>query len=163
MLEQFERVVALIPTVPDEALSAARDQTGPGRIADFIASLLDLPAEDKQTLLEQLDARERLRALTRMLARELQVLEVGQQIRASVKENIDQHQREFLLRQQMEAIKKELGEGDDSQREIAELKARIEKAQMPAEVRKEADRELDRLSRIPPPTSNGCATCHGRC
>ncbi len=150
VLEQFERVVALIPTVPDEALSAARDQTGPGRIADFIASLLDLPAEDKQTLLEQLDARERLRALTRMLARELQVLEVGQQIRASVKENIDQHQREFLLRQQMEAIKKELGEGDDSQREIAELKARIEKAQMPAEVRKEADRELDRLSRIPP-------------
>jgi ATP-dependent Lon protease len=150
VLNQFERVVALIPTVPDEAVGAAREQPGPGRIADFIASLLDLPSEDKQKLLETLDARERLRALAPMLARELQVLEVGQQIRATVKENIDQHQREFLLRQQLEAIRKELGEGDDSQREVAELKQRIEKAKMPPEVRKEADRELDRLSRIPP-------------
>jgi len=147
---QFERVVALIPAVPDETVTAAREQPGPGRLADFIASLLDLPHEDKQRLLETLDVKERLRAINLILARELQVLEVGQQIRATVKENIDQHQREFLLRQQMEAIKKELGEGDDTQREIAELKERIEKAQMPPEVRKEADRELDRLSRIPP-------------
>ena len=147
---QFERVVSLSPTVPDEAVAAAREQAGPGRVADFIASLLDLPSEDKQALLEALDIKERLRAINRILARELQVLEVGQQIRETVKESLDQHQREFLLRQQMEAIKKELGEGDDGQREASELKARIEKAQMPPEVRKEADRELERLSRIPP-------------
>ena len=150
VMAQFERVVALSPTVPDEAVAAAREQPGPGRVADFIASLLDLPSEDKQKLLETLDVKERLRATHQLLARELQVLEVGQQIRETVKESLDEHQREFLLRQQMEAIKKELGEGDEGQREIAELKARIEKAQMPPEVRKEADRELDRLSRIPP-------------
>jgi len=147
---QFERVVQLSPTVPDEAVAAAKEQPGPGRLADFIASLLELPAEDKQRLLEALDAKQRLRGVTRILARELQVLEVGQQIRETVKETLDKNQREFLLRQQMEAIKKELGEADDGQREAAELKARIEKAQMPPEVRKEADRELDRLSRIPP-------------
>ncbi|HEY6867678.1 MAG TPA: endopeptidase La [Candidatus Eisenbacteria bacterium] len=150
VMAQFERVVALSPTVPDEAVGAAREQPGPGRLGDFIASLLELPSEDKQKLLETLDAKERLRATHQLLARELQVLEVGQQIRETVKESLDEHQRQFLLRQQMEAIKKELGEGDEGQREVAELKARIEKAQMPPEVRKEADRELDRLSRIPP-------------
>ncbi len=150
VLEQFDRVVALSPNVPDEAASTARTQERPGRIADFIASLLDLPADDKQLLLEELDARERLRRLSGLLQRELQVLEVGQQIQESVRESLDQHQREFLLRQQMEAIRKELGDEDDSQREVDELKARIEKANMPPEVRKEADRELARLTRIPP-------------
>ena len=150
VLEQFERVVALVPAIPDEAVAAARNQTGSGQIADFIASLLELPAEDKQKLLEALDAKERLRLLTGVLGRELQVLEVGAQIRDQVKESLDQHQREFLLRQQMEAIRRELGEGDDGQREIEELKARLEKAQLPADVQKEADRELSRLRTIPP-------------
>jgi ATP-dependent Lon protease len=119
-------------------------------VADFIASLLDLPADDKQLLLEDLDVKERLRRLNGLLSRELQVMEVGQQIQESVRETLDQHQKEFILRQQMEAIRKELGDQDDSQREIEELRERIEKAQMPPEVRKEADRELARLSRIPP-------------
>jgi ATP-dependent Lon protease len=150
VLEQFDRVVSLAPNVPDEAAATARSQERPGRTADFIASLLDLPADDKQLLLEELDVRERLRRLSGLLQRELQVLEVGQQIQESVRESLDQHQREFLLRQQMEAIRKELGDQDDSQREFEELKARIEKAAMPPEVRKEADRELTRLGRIPP-------------
>jgi ATP-dependent Lon protease len=150
VLEQFDRVVSLSPNVPDEASATARSQERPGRIADFIASLLDLPVDDKQLLLDELDVRERLRRLSGLLGRELQVLEVGQQIQESVRESLDQHQREFLLRQQMEAIRKELGDQDDSQREAEELKARIEKAAMPPEVRKEADRELTRLSRIPP-------------
>jgi len=150
VVSQFERVVSLMPNVPDEAAAAARNQQGPGRVADFIASLLDLPAEDKQKLLETLDVKQRLTHLTEVLARELQVLEVGQQIQETVRESIDQHQKEFLLRQQMDAIRKELGETDDTQREIEELKAKIEKAQMPPEVRKEADRELSRLQRIPP-------------
>jgi ATP-dependent Lon protease len=150
VLEQFEKVVALAPAIPDEAVAAARTQSGAGQVADFIASLLELPAEDKQKLLETLDARERLRLLTGILGRELQVLEVGAQIRDQVKESLDQHQREFLLRQQMEAIRKELGEGDDGQREFDELKAKLEKAQLPPDVQKEADRELARLRTIPP-------------
>ena len=148
--DQFQRVVSLSPLVPDEAVPAARNQPGPGRLADFIGSLLDLPGEDKQRLLEILDVKQRLTSVSEMLMRELQVLEVGQQIQESVRESIDQHQKEFRLRQQMEAIRKELGEGDETRREIEELQARIEKAQMPPEVRKEADRELSRLSRMPP-------------
>jgi ATP-dependent Lon protease len=150
VIGQFERIVELSPNVPDEAVAAARSQAGPGRVGDFIASLLDLPADDKQRVLEELDVTDRLKLLTELLQRELQVLEVGQQIQESVRETIDKGQKEFVLRQQMEAIRKELGEGDDSQQELDELKEKIEKAQMPPEVRKEADRELARLQRIPP-------------
>src|SRR5262249_20952498 len=128
---------------------AAREQAGPGKVADFIASLLDLPAEDKQKLLELIDAKERLQLLTEILARELQVLEVGQKIQETVEEQLGQHQKEFVLRQQLAAIKKELGEVDESQRDVDELAQKLEKAGMPPEVRKEADRELERLSRIP--------------
>jgi ATP-dependent Lon protease len=150
LLDQFARVVALSPQVADEAVATARAQSSPGRLADFVASLLDLPAEDRQRLLEALDVKQRLQDLHGILARELQVLEVGHKIQEQVRESLDERQKEFVLRQQLEAIQKELGEGDDSQREVSELKARIEKAQMPPEVRKEADRELARLGRIPP-------------
>ena len=150
VLEQFERVVSLSPGVPDEAVAAAKAQSNVARTADFIASLLDLKPEEKQAILETLDVKQRLQALTKLLARDLQVLEVGQQIHASVRESIDQTQKEFLLRQQLEAIRKELGETDDAGREIEEFQAKIEKSGMPADVRKEADRELERLRRIPP-------------
>ena len=150
LLAQFRKVVTLSPQVPDEAVVTAESQSSPGRTADFVASLIDLPPEDKQSLLEMLDVRVRLQRLNEILARELQVLEVGQHIQDQVRETLDERQKEFLLRQQLEAIQKELGEGDDAQRELDELKERIEKAQMPPEVRKEADRELARLARIPP-------------
>ena len=150
LLDQFARVVALSPGVPDEAVGTARAQSSPGRQGDFIASLLELPSDDKQRLLETLDVKRRLQELHGILARELQVLEVGQKIQEQVSESLDKRQKEFVLRQQMEAIQKELGEGDDAQREIQELKERIEKAQMPPDVRKEADREVSRLARIPP-------------
>ena len=150
LVGQFERVVTLSPAIPDETVQAARDQNHPGRLCDFIASLLDLQTEDKQRILDLTDIKQRLQSLAEILARELQVLEVGQQIQESVRESVDQHQKEFFLRQQMEAIRKELGEADETQREIEELREKIEKAAMPAEVRKEADRELSRLSRIPP-------------
>jgi ATP-dependent Lon protease len=148
--DQFGRIVELSPTMPDEAVPTARSQQSPSRTGDFIASLLDLPVEDKQRLLEILDVKQRLRALTELLARQLQVLEVGQQIQESVQSSLDERQREYVLRQQLAAIQKELGEGDESQREAGELAERIEKANMPPEVRKEADRELARLARIPP-------------
>ena len=94
--------------------------------------------------------RSRLRALNEILVKQHQVLEVGQQIQEQVRESLDERQKEFVLRQQLEAIQKELGEGDENRREIDELKEKIEKAQMPPEVRREADRELARLQRIPP-------------
>ena len=150
LLEQFAKVVSLSPQVPDEAVATARAQSSAGRAGDFVASLLELPADDKQRLLETLEVKQRLKDLNEILARELQVLEVGQKIQEQVRESLDERQKEFVLRQQLEAIRKELGEGDEAQHEIAELKARIEKAQMPPDVRKEADRELARLTRIPP-------------
>jgi len=150
LISEFERIVALSPNLPAEVVVAARNQGARGRIADFIASLLELPTEDKQALLETTDIKVRLRTLNEILVKQLQVLEVGQQIQEQVRESLDQRQKEFVLRQQLEAIQKELGEGDESRRELDELKERIEKAQMPPEVRREADRELARLQRIPP-------------
>jgi ATP-dependent Lon protease len=148
VLSVFERIVALSPQLPDEALTAARHQSSPARLADFIASLLDLPVPDKQRLLEIADVRARLEALHLILVHHQQVLELGARLQESVRETLDERQKEFLLRQQLEAIRKELGEGE--QEELVELRERIEKAQMPLEVRKEADRELARLQRIPP-------------
>ncbi|HET7225853.1 MAG TPA: endopeptidase La [Candidatus Eisenbacteria bacterium] len=150
VIEQFERVVSLVPTLPDEAGPTARAQGSPGRVADFIASLMDMALDDKQKLLESVDVKQRLKSMTEILARELQVLEVGQQIRQSVQSSIDERQREFLLRQQLEAIRRELGETDDSAREVNELAERVEKAGMPPDVKKEADRELARLRSMPP-------------
>jgi ATP-dependent Lon protease len=149
LLGEFERIVTMSQGLPMEAVVAARNQATPGRLADFMASLLEMPPPERQQLLETLDAKERLRLLNAFLAHQLQVMEVGQKIQESVRENLDQKQREFVLRQQLEAIQKELGEGDDAQRQITEIRERVEKAQMPPEVRKEADRELERLSRIP--------------
>ena len=149
LLEQFEKVIALSPNVPDEAVATARAQPSAGRTGDFVASLLELPPADRQSLLETLDVKQRLQALIEILARELQVLEVGHKIQEQVRETLDERQKEFVLRQQLEAIQKELGEGDETRHELDELKARIEAAKMPPEVRKEADRELARLARIP--------------
>ncbi len=150
VVDQFQKIVAFSPSVPDEAVAAARNQPTQGRVGDFIVSLLELPAEDKQRLLEILDVKTRLETLGEILTRELQVLQVGQQIQETMRESIDQHQREFLLRQQMEAIRKELGESDDQNQELEALRERIEKAGMPEDVRKEADREFARLQRMPP-------------
>jgi ATP-dependent Lon protease len=150
LLDQFEKLVALSPQVPGEAVVTARTQTSAGRTGDFVASLLELPAADRQQLLETLDVKQRLQSLNEILARDLQVLEVGQKIQEQVRESLDERQKEFVLRQQLEAIQKELGEGDEAKRELDELKERMDKAQMPPEVRKEADRELARLARIPP-------------
>ncbi len=149
LLKGFEQLVTMSQGLPAEAVVAARNQASPGRLADFMASLLEIPVAEKQRLLETLDAKERLRLLNAILAHQLQVLEVGQQIQKSVRETLDERQREFVLRQQLQAIQKELGEGDDAQRQVTELRERIEKAQMPDEVRREAERELERLSRMP--------------
>jgi ATP-dependent Lon protease len=149
VVNEFERLVTTSQSLPMEAVAAARDQSSPGRLADFMASLLEMGTPDKQRLLETLDVKDRLQALHAIIVHQRQVLEVGQQIQDSVKETLDQRQREFMLRQQLEAIHRELGEGDDAQRAVSELKEKIEKAKMPAEVQREAERELARLGRMP--------------
>ena len=149
LITEFERIVTISQSLPVEAVVAAKNQGAPGRLTDFMASLLELPTPEKQNLLEMVSVKERLRTLNGVLAHQRQVVEMGQQIQESVRESIDERQKEFLLRQQLEAIQKELGEGDETQRQITEIKERIEKAQMPADVRREADRELARLARMP--------------
>ncbi len=147
----FQRVVELSPTLSDELQSLAANIQDPGRLADFIAgSLASLNTQQKQELLETLDLKARLERITKILVKDLEVLEVGNKIQSQVKTELQKNQREYYLREQMKAIQKELGDGDDQQREINELRDKIEKAGMSEEAKKEALRELDRLSKMSP-------------
>jgi ATP-dependent Lon protease len=128
----------------------ASNITEPGRLADFIASNLGtVGTAAKQELLTMLDVRERMAELNRILTKELEVLELGSKIQSQVQSEVGKNQREYFLREQMKAIQKELGEGDEQAKEIEELRERIEAAGMPDDVKKEAVRELDRLSKMP--------------
>ncbi|PYQ19173.1 MAG: endopeptidase La, partial [Acidobacteria bacterium] len=147
----FQRVVELSPTLSDELQTLAANIQDPARLADFIAaSLPSLNTAQKQELLETMDVKARLERLNKVLVKDLEVLEVGNKIQSQVKTELQKNQREYYLREQMKAIQKELGEGDDQQREYNELREKIEKAGMPEEAKKEALRELDRLSKMSP-------------
>jgi ATP-dependent Lon protease len=147
----FQRVVEISPTLADELQAVAANIQDPSRLADFIAgSLQSLNTAQKQELLEVLDVKVRLERLNKILAKDLEVLEVGNKIQSQVKTELQKNQREYYLREQMKAIQKELGEGDDQQREFNELRDKIEAAGMPEDVKKEAVRELDRLSKMSP-------------
>src|SRR5688500_11951125 len=147
----FQRVVELSPTLSDELQALASNIQDPGRLADFVAaSLPSLTTPQKQEMLETLDVRARLDRLNKVLVKDLEVLEVGNKIQSQVKTELQKNQREYYLREQMKAIQKELGEGDDQQREFNELREKIEAAGMNEEVKKEATRELDRLSKMSP-------------
>jgi ATP-dependent Lon protease len=147
----FQRVVELSPTLADELQTLAANIQDPSRLADFIAgSLQSLSTAQKQEMLEVLDVKARLERINKVLAKDLEVLEVGNKIQSQVKTELQKNQREYYLREQMKAIQKELGEGDDQQREFSELREKIEKAGMSEEVKKEALRELDRLSKMSP-------------
>ena len=147
----FQRVVELSPTLSDELQALAANIQDPGRLADFVAaSLPSLTTPQKQEMLETLDVRARLDRLNKVLVKDLEVLEVGNKIQSQVKTELQKNQREYYLREQMKAIQKELGEGDDQQREFNELREKIEAAGMPEEAKKEAVRELDRLSKMSP-------------
>jgi ATP-dependent Lon protease len=147
----FQRVVELSPTLSDELQTLAANIQDPARLADFIAaSLPSLNTAQKQELLETMDVKARLERLNKVLVKDLEVLEVGNKIQSQVKTELQKNQREYYLREQMKAIQKELGEGDDQQREYNELREKIEKAGMPEDVKKEALRELDRLSKMSP-------------
>jgi ATP-dependent Lon protease len=149
--QAFGQIVQLSPVLSDDLSTLAANITDPGRLADFAASSLSaLATPVKQELLELVDLRARLDHLNRLLAKELEVLELGSKIQSQVQSEVGRNQREYFLREQMKAIQKELGEGDDQVREADELREKIEAAGMPDEVKKEALRELDRLGRMPP-------------
>jgi ATP-dependent Lon protease len=146
----FQQVVSLSPLLSDDLQTLAANITEPGRLADFIASsLTTITTTVKQEVLEKLDVRERMDALNRILIKELEVLELGSKIQSQVQSEVGRNQREYFLREQLKAIQKELGEGDDQTKDIEELQEKIDAAGMPDVVRKEALRELDRLARMP--------------
>jgi ATP-dependent Lon protease len=146
----FQQVVSLSPLLSDDLQTLATNITEAGRLADFIASSLStINTAVKQEVLETLDIRARMDALNRILIKELEVLELGSKIQSQVQSEVGKNQREYFLREQMKAIQKELGEGDDQTKEIEELAEKIEAAGMPDPVKKEALRELDRLSKMP--------------
>ena len=146
----FQQVVNLSTTLSDDLVTLANNISESGRLADFIASSLSTVGTGaKQELLGMLDVRERMAELNRILTKELEVLELGSKIQSQVQSEVGKNQREYFLREQMKAIQKELGEGDDQAKEIDELREKIEAAGMPDDVKKEALRELDRLSKMP--------------
>ncbi len=146
----FQQVVSLSPLLSDDLQTLAVNITEPGRLADFIASSLStIGTAVKQDVLETLDIRTRMDNLNRILIKELEVLELGSKIQSQVQSEVGKNQREYFLREQMKAIQKELGEGDDQTKEIEELNEKIEAVGMPEGVKKEALRELDRLSKMP--------------
>ncbi len=147
----FARVVELSPNLSDELTNLSSNIQEPSRLADFIAgNLTSLNTPQKQEVLEVLDVHTRLDRVNKILVKDLEVLEVGNKIQSQVKTELQKNQREYYLREQMKAIQKELGEGDDQQREISELREKIEKVGMTEEAKKEATRELDRLSKMSP-------------
>src|SRR4026209_706191 len=146
----FQQVVSLSPLLSDDLQTLAMNISEPGRLADFIASsLTTISTAVKQDVLETLDIRTRMDNLNRILIKELEVLELGSKIQSQVQSEVGKNQREYFLREQMKAIQKELGEGDDQTKEVEELREKIEAAGMPDAVKKEARRELERLARMP--------------
>ncbi len=149
--ELFRDVVSHSPQLSDDLQSVAMNIEDPGRLADFIAGTLpSLPTLLRQELIETPSVRKRLDMLIRELSKELEVLELRSKIQEQVQEQVSQNQREYLLREQMKAIQKELGESDDSMQEIDELRKKVEEAGMPAEAKKECERELKRLAKMTP-------------
>ncbi|MCL5256903.1 MAG: endopeptidase La [Chloroflexi bacterium] len=148
-LNQFERLVALVPYLPDELVTTAINITEPRQLAYLIATSLRMSLEDRQAILEIDSVRGKLEKLTSFLAHELEVLELGKKIQSEVQEELQKNQREYFLREQLKAIQRELGEGDEQATEINEYRQKIEDAHMPEEAEVEAKRELDRLAKMP--------------
>ena len=145
----FQRVVNLSEALPKELALAVGSVADPSALADFIAANLQLKPEERQAVLEELNVNKRLGLVRDLLAHEAEVLEVQSKIQGEVRGELDKRQREFILREQMRAIQRELGEGEVTP-ELAELKKRLDEANLPEAARKEADRELQRLITIPP-------------
>jgi ATP-dependent Lon protease len=150
LVNQFERIVELSPGLPPEIAQMAKTIQEAGTMADMIASTINSTPTEKQKVLETVDIKDRLKEVTRLANHQLDILELGSKIQNQVKGDMDKSQREYYLRQQLKAIKEELGEKDEAGVEIDEYRAKITEKNLPDEARKEAERELNRLSRMHP-------------
>ena len=147
----FAQIIGLAPYLPAELQLAATNVDDGSALAHLVASTLrTIPTEERQELLEEPNVEKRLRRVSAILSREVEVLELGSKIQSQVQSEMEKGQREYFLRQQLKAIQQELGEGDPEQAEVNELRERLAELNLPEEVRKSADRELGRLERLPP-------------
>ncbi len=149
VLQLFDKVVSSAPYLPDELRLAAVNTTDPGRLADLVAANLNIPPDQKQRVLEELSAKQRLRIVIDLLKRELTILELTREIQKKTAQEMERAQREYFLREQLKQIRRELGE-EDTGKEIEELRKKIEEAGMPDEAREAALKELDRLAKMNP-------------
>ena len=150
LVNQFTTLVEMAPGLPQEIAVMARTIQEPGTLADMVASTINTKSEEKQKILELLNIKKRLKEVSRQVNNQLEILKLGNKIQSQVKGDMDKRQREYYLREQLKAIKEELGEKEDQSAEAEEYKAKIAEKKMPAEARKEADREVKRLSKMHP-------------
>jgi ATP-dependent Lon protease len=146
----FARIIGLVPYLPEELQLAAANVDDPSALCHLVASTLRIKTEEKQALLELANVEERLRRVASILNRELEVFELGSKIQSQVQSEMEKGQREYFLRQQLKAIQEELGEADDQQAEINELRARLDELDLLEDVDRAARRELSRLEKLPP-------------
>lgn len=146
----FQRLVSLVSNLPDELVTAALNVEEPLHLAYLIATNLRMDPDERQVLLEYDSVREKLTHLTRYMAKELELLELGKKIQGDVQEEVQKSQRDYYLREQLKAIQRELGDDEGQEAEVQQLREKIESSGMPEEARKEAERELDRLSKLQP-------------
>ncbi len=154
----FARVVQASPTLPAEVVYMAQSIKEAGTLADMIASSLNATAEEKQKVLELQPVADRLKEVTRIVNKQLEILELGKKIQDQVKEDMDKKQREYYLREQLKAIRTELGEKDEATTEVETYRAKVSEANLPPEAAKEAERELERLGRMHPSSAEYTVT-----
>jgi ATP-dependent Lon protease len=146
----FLKMLELSPYLPAELGAMVRELGDPRILADVAAGSLNISKSDKQALLETIDVKERLTRVLNFINRELEILELGKKIQSQVKTEMEKAQKDYYLREQIRALEKELGQGDDRTREVDEILMRLEDAELPPHAMKEAERELNRLKRTPP-------------
>jgi len=148
--EEFEKFAKIRKNIPEEALSAVAETNEPAKLADIVAGHLGIEVEQKQELLETLSVSERLEKLYGLMQGEMSVLQVEKKIKTRVKSQMERTQREYYLNEQMKAIQKELGDGEDGQNEVAELESRVSETKLSKEAREKADAEIKKLKNMSP-------------
>ncbi len=151
--QAFSKVLDLSPNLPGELRSIVMSVDDPGVLADVVISHLNVAPAQKQEILDELDVTKRLEKALKILSEQIEILELGHKIQSQVRDQVDKSQREYFLREQLKAIKKELGETEEQRDEIDELRKKLKKRHLPEEARKEAERELERLARMHPSSS----------
>ncbi len=150
LVNQYEKVVSMSSALPQEMTAMARSLEDPGILADMVTSTINSSTREKQEVLEIFDVRQRLKRVTQLVNYQIDILEIGSKIQTQVKGGMEKQQREYYLRQQLKAIQEELGEMDETGGEVEDYRAKIEEKNLPEEAKKEAERELKRLSRMHP-------------